>query len=62
MDTFGGLSALEYAKQKHIPISWGIITDCATSGWGLTWEQIKDYLDTAGGEPVSHSCLSQGYA
>lgn len=54
--TFGGLSALEYGKLKQIPVCWGIITQHADSGWGLTWAQIKDYLDTAGGEAISHSC------
>lgn len=46
---FGGLSALEYGKLKRIPITWGVITSQADSGAGLTWAEIKDYLDTAGG-------------
>lgn len=52
---FGGMSALEYGKLKRIPITWGIITNQADSGAGLTWSEIKDYLDTAGGEAASHS-------
>lgn len=54
---FGGLSALEYGKLKRIPITWGVITSQADSGAGLTWAEIKDYLDTAGGEAASHSVL-----
>lgn len=52
----GGLSALEYGKQKRIPITWGIVTAIAESGWGLTYQELGDYLDTAGGEAASHSC------
>ena len=50
-----GMNGLEYGKLKHIPITWGVITSLATNGTSLTWAQIKDYLDTAGGEPASHS-------
>lgn len=52
---FGGMSALEYGKLKRIPITWGVITKDADSGVGLTWSEIKNYLDIAGGEAASHS-------
>lgn len=52
----GGLTALEYGKLKRIPITWGIITDAAFNGWGITWAELEDYLSTAGGEAASHSC------
>jgi hypothetical protein len=51
----GGMTGLQYGKLKRIPITWGVITDFATSGWGLTWAELKDYIDTAGGELASHS-------
>ena len=47
-----GLNALEYGKSKQIPITWAIVS--AAQG-GLTWAELQDYLDTAGGEPASHS-------
>jgi hypothetical protein len=49
------MSALEYGKLKRIPITWGVITRDADSGVGLTWSEIKNYLDIAGGEAASHS-------
>lgn len=52
---FDGMSALEYGKLKRIPITWGVITRNADSGVGLTWSEIKNYLDIAGGEAASHS-------
>lgn len=52
---FGGLNALEYGKLRHIPITWGIITGLADGSQALTWAEIKDYLDAAGGEAASHS-------
>lgn len=48
-----GMSGLEYGKLKQIPITWGIISN--TPSWTLTWTELKDYLDTAGGEAASHS-------
>lgn len=53
---FDGMSALDYGKLKRIPITWGVITDKASLGWGLTWSELKDYVDKAGGELASHSC------
>lgn len=53
---FDGMTGLQYGKLKRIPITWGVITDAATSGWGLTWAELRDYLETAGGEAASHSC------
>lgn len=53
----GGVSALAYGKQKRIPITWAIIASQANTGASLTWAQLKDYLDTAGGEPASHSVV-----
>ena len=47
-----GLSALEYGKSKQIPITWAIIS---SNEAGLTWAELDDYLDVAGGEPASHS-------
>lgn len=52
---FGGLSALEYGKLKQIPITWGVISLMATNGESLTWDELRGYLDVAGGEPASHS-------
>ena len=51
----GGLTAMQYAASKHIPITWAIITSLASSGRSLTWAQLKAYLDANGGEPASHS-------
>jgi hypothetical protein len=53
----GGVSGLEYGKLKHIPITWAVITSATTAGgpYALSWTEIKDYLDTAGGEAASHS-------
>lgn len=51
----GGASGLTYGKSKHIPITWAVISGFASSGLSMTWAQIKDYLDTCGGEPASHS-------
>lgn len=53
-----GLSALQYGKQKHIPITWAIISDRATTGfygYSLVWSELLDYLSVAGGEAASHS-------
>ena len=47
-------SPMHYAKQARIPITWAIIVDAANSG-GVSWQDFKDYLDYAGGEPASHS-------
>lgn len=55
---FGGVSALQYGKQRHIPITWAIITDWATTGsngYSLVWADLSDYLSIAGGEAASHS-------
>lgn len=51
----GGMTPLEYDKAKRIPITWGIISDNATSGVSLTWEQLLDDVGAAGGELASHS-------
>ena len=53
---FGGTNALGYGKSKHIPITWGIITRRPDPN-SLTWDELRDYLNTAGGEPASHSVL-----
>ncbi|MHB9035557.1 MAG: polysaccharide deacetylase family protein [Armatimonadota bacterium] len=52
-----GMSGLEYGKSKHIPITWAIVTSMANAGnaSGLSWAELKDYLDVAGGEAASHS-------
>lgn len=50
-----GHSGLQYGKSKRIPITWGIISNWATTGQSLTWSELRDYLDTAGGEAASHS-------
>ena len=47
-------SPMHYARQAKIPITWGIIVDLANAG-GVSWQDFKDYLDYAGGEPASHS-------
>jgi hypothetical protein len=51
----GGVNGLTYGKSKHIPITWAVITHLASLGTSLSWAQIKDYLDTCGGEAASHS-------
>lgn len=56
---FGGLSAFEYGKLKRIPVTWGIITSLADTGVQLTWDELRGYLDAAGGEPASHSVTHQ---
>lgn len=64
-DGLGGVSALQYGKQKRIPITWGVITDWATTGNGgysLVWSELLDYLQTAGGEAASHSVTHGGAA
>lgn len=50
-----GKSPLRYARDSKIPITWGIIVDYANDGRGIPWQDIKDYLNYAGGEPASHS-------
>lgn len=55
----GGVSALDYGKQKHIPVTWAVISDRATTGYygySLVWSDLLDYLSVAGGEAASHSC------
>ena len=54
---FGGVSALDYGKSKHIPVTWGVISDRASIGGpsALTWAELRDYMTTAGGEAASHS-------
>lgn len=51
----GGVNGLTYGKSKQIPITWAVISSFASLGGSMTWAQIKDYLDTCGGEPASHS-------
>lgn len=55
----GGASGLEYGKQKHIPITWAVITSQTNASNGttgpLTWAELADYIQTAGGELASHS-------
>jgi hypothetical protein len=51
----GGVNGLTYGKSKRIPITWAIIANLASSGTALSWAQVKDYLDTCGGEAASHS-------
>lgn len=53
---FGNMSALEYGKLKRIPITWAVMTNFTANGYAMTWDDIRDYLDTAGGEAASHSC------
>ncbi|MCX6344476.1 MAG: hypothetical protein NT018_05305 [Armatimonadetes bacterium] len=55
---FGNKSFLQYAKQLQMPITWGVITNCASiadGSMGLTWAELIDYVNTAGGELASHS-------
>lgn len=52
----GGKTPLAYGKEKQIPITWAVVTDAANAGWGLTWAQLFDYVQTTGGELASHSC------
>ncbi|OFX13139.1 MAG: hypothetical protein A2Z18_02060 [Armatimonadetes bacterium RBG_16_58_9] len=54
----GGMSGLEYGKLKGIPITWGIITSYSSNlpSSYLTWADLRNYLDSAGGEAASHSC------
>ena len=56
----GGMSALQYGKLKHIPITWAIISNLSTTDSDfLSCNELKDYLDTAGGEAASHSINHQ---
>lgn len=53
--SLGGMTALAYGKSKQIPITWGVITSFSSYGYGLTWAQLTDYINNAGGELASHS-------
>ncbi len=54
-DGLGGVSAYEYGKAKRIPVTWAVISGLASAGTSMSWAEIKDYLDVAGGEAASHS-------
>jgi len=51
----GGRSALQYARENSIPITWAVIVDYVDSGKSLTWQELRDYIDSVGGEAASHS-------
>jgi hypothetical protein len=48
-------SALQYGMEKRIPITWGVVTDFAGTSSGLSYIELRDYLNAAGGELASHS-------
>lgn len=67
----GDMNALEYGKLKHIPVTWAVITNNTNGSRGvgndpLTWAELIDYVQTAGGElgshSVTHSLLSSAAA
>ncbi len=60
----GGLSALDYCKLKQVPITWAVVSDWASNkyNWNpppLSWSELIDYVNTAGGELASHSVRHQ---
>lgn len=54
---FGGVSAFTYCMNNQIPITWGAVTSVADGNGseGLTWAELRQYIDAAGGEVASHS-------
>jgi len=56
---FDGVSALDYAKAHGIPITWAVIVTETDAARALSWTDLRNYLDAAGGELASHSYSHQ---